>query len=129
MKRLKIIIPHTKRYILSLLYDKFPRFSVDMLDHDKPIVFTASFEDDRDMVGDLAWLKRIGLEYLDEQMEREQIISAFFNDMLIEWMDVRKVRFADGYATQPDYFKIRLTMDGLVITLQLPNNWTPPKIV
>lgn len=93
MKRLKIIIPQEKRYILSILYDKFPHFSVDLLDREKPITFVATLNPEQDYFADLAWLKRIGLEYFDEKMERQKIISDFFKGAIIEGMPVTNVSF------------------------------------
>ena len=66
MKRLKIIIPQEKRYILSLLYDKFPHWACDMLHNDRPVIFTAMLEEGIDYASDFAWLTRIGLVYFDE---------------------------------------------------------------
>jgi hypothetical protein len=130
MKRLKILIPQEKRYILSVLYDKFPAFAVDLLDETRPIMFTATLDDSKDYLSDLAWLKRIGLEYFDEQMEREKIIAAFFKDMLLEGMAVTNVQFRGGDISHPDYFCVLLTLrDSTTITLHFPNHWEPPTII
>jgi hypothetical protein len=129
MKRLKIIIPQEKRYILSLLYDKFPHFSVDLLDREKPITFVATLNPEQDYFADLAWLKRIGLEYFDEMMERQKIISDFFKDVIIERMAVTNVQFPDGDTNPSGYFRVLLTLhDSVDITLHFPNEWELPKI-
>jgi hypothetical protein len=126
MKRLKIIIPQEKRYILSILYDKFPHFSVNLLDREKPITFVATLNPEQDYFADLAWLKRIGLEYFDEKMEREKVITAFLKDMVIEGMAVTNVQFPEGGSTLSGYFKALITLyDSVVITLHFPDNWTP----
>jgi hypothetical protein len=130
MKRLKIIIPQEKRYILSLLYDKFPHFSVDLLDREKPITFVATLNPEQDYFADLAWLKRIGLEYFDEMMERQKIVSDFFKDVIIERMAVTNVQFLEGDPDPSGYFRVLLTLyDSVDITLHFPNEWEPPKIV
>jgi hypothetical protein len=130
MKRLKIIIPQEKRYILSLLYDKFPYFSVDLLDREKPITFVATLNPEQDYVADLAWLKRIGLEYFDEKMERQKIISDFFKGVIIEGMPVTNVSFSEAHNDPHGYFCVGLTLhDSIDMTLQFPHGWEPPKIV
>jgi hypothetical protein len=130
MKRLKIIIPQEKRYILSLLYDKFPHFSVDLLDREKPITFVATLNPEQDYFADLAWLKRIGLEYFDEKMERKKIISDFFKDVIIERMAVANVQFPDGDNDPSGYFRVVVTLhDSVRVTLHFPNEWEPPKVV
>jgi hypothetical protein len=129
VKRLKIIIPHEKRYILSLLYDTFPCFAVDMSIKDHPIIFIATLEDTHDYFADLAWLKRIGLAYLDEKAEQEKVITDFFRGVIIEGISVAAVQFPESPDAHSDHFKVLLTMGDSVITLLFPHEWTPPKIV
>jgi hypothetical protein len=129
MKRLKIIIPQEKRYILSILYEKFPLFAVDMIDKERPIIFTANLSPDIDYSADLAWLKRIGLAYFDEQMERHKIITAFFHEVSVEGMPITNVRFSEVNPNSHSYFCVTLTLrDSIDMTLQFPNSWEPPTI-
>ena len=129
MKRLNIIIPQEKRYILSILYEKFPLFAVDMIDKERPIIFIANLSPNIDYSADLAWLKRIGLEYFDEQMEQQKTITAFFQGVIIEGMPVTNVRFSEVNLNPHDYFRVILTLhDSTDMTLQFPSSWEPPKI-
>jgi hypothetical protein len=128
MKRLTIIIPQQKRYILSILYEKFPHFKVDLLDSEKPITFIAMLEEGKDYVSDLAWLKRIGLEYFDEIQERQKVISDFFRGVVIEGMMVRNVSFP-GHVDDSSYFRVVLTLhDAVDMMLLFPRDWMPPKL-
>jgi hypothetical protein len=101
-----------------------------MLEDSKPVIFIAALNDTVDYTSDLAWLKRIGLEYYDEKMEREKIITAFFKEMIIEGMPVTSVVFPEGNNSQQGYFRVILTLQNFVeTTVQFPNTWEPPMIV
>lgn len=126
MKRLKIIIPQQKRYILSILWDKFPHWSCNMMEDEKPVVFTAVLEPGVDYAGDLAWLTRIGLEYFDEKMEREKVISAFFKGIRVDGMTVTDVQFPED---QQGNFRVVVAMHNVRMTIQFPDDWTIPTIV
>ena len=117
-------------YILSILYDKFPHWACDMLKNDQPVIFTAILEEGIDYSSDLAWLKRIGLAYFDEMMERQKIIINFFQGVIIEGMQITNITFPENNNSQQGYFRVLVTLHNSVeMTLHFPNEWEPPTIV
>jgi hypothetical protein len=62
-------------------------------------------------------------------MERQKIITAFFQGVIIEGVPVTNVHFSEVTPNLHDYFRVVLALcDSIDMILQFPNSWEPPTI-
>ena|SRR5579862_5530063 len=126
MNGVNIIIPQNKRYLLSMLYDKFPLFAVDLTQAALPIPFIASLEDGADYTADLAWLQSVGLVVLTADLEREEVLKGLFKGALLAGMTITNVRFQQAETTHPEHFLVVLTLQNVTdLTLHVTSTWWP----